>query len=314
VAGNRDRKVGRLFRQIRGQGGATGERYAKSASGMTAVAATLMVLGSLGSAGVSEAGSVYRYMDAEGVTHFSDSPVDDRYNRIRIDRQEGVAISARPALRNVPTQGDYDRLIVKVALRHGVPAGLVKAVIAAESNFQPDAVSRVGAQGLMQLMPETAADLGVERPFGVVENIDGGVRYLRLMLDRYGDVTRALAAYNAGPKAVDRYKGVPPYRETQTYVKRVLRYYRSYRLELEEMVSAVTASAPGGFSARAASAGPVVRVSRRHDEREFPSLEQLQRRLRSQVQLRKKNATATAAVTAAVQSPHSRSRDRGERR
>ena len=79
----------------------------------------------------------------------------------------------------------------------------------------------------------TAAELGVDRPFGVVENIDGGVRYLRAMLEKYGDVKRALAAYNAGPGTVDRYGGIPPYRETQAYVKRVLEYYRGYWPDFE---------------------------------------------------------------------------------
>jgi soluble lytic murein transglycosylase-like protein len=183
---------------------------------------------------VASAGaSIYSYMDDEGVVHFSDAPRDDRYQRVRKQPvQEGIAISPR-TLRRGPGHRDYDRLIAQLAGRHGVPAALVKAVIAAESNFEPEAVSRVGAQGLMQLMPATARELGVDRPFGIAENIDGGVRYLRAMLDRYGDMTRALAAYNAGPAAVDRYRGVPPYRETQAYVKRVLGYYRGYRTEFE---------------------------------------------------------------------------------
>jgi soluble lytic murein transglycosylase len=178
---------------------------------------------------------IYRYIDDEGVLHFADSRRDPRYRRMKIVHQDGPVISPRPSVR-VPDERDYDRLIVKIATRHRVEPALVKAVIAAESNFQPDALSHAGAQGLMQLMPATAASLGVERPFGVIENMDGGVRYLRAMLDRYGDLTRTLAAYNAGPKAVDRYRGVPPYRETQAYVKRVLEYYRAYRREFERSI------------------------------------------------------------------------------
>lgn len=185
-----------------------------------------------GSAPIAGADSIYAFTDARGVVHFSDAPVDPRYRRVRQPPRDGLTIS--PARRGrLPAQRGYDGLIARAANLHGVEPALVKAVIAAESNFQPDALSRVGAQGLMQLMPATARELGVEKPFGVVENIDGGVRYLRAMLDRYGDVSRALAAYNAGPRAVDRHRGIPPYRETQAYVKRVLEYYRGYRGHFE---------------------------------------------------------------------------------
>jgi soluble lytic murein transglycosylase-like protein len=177
-------------------------------------------------------GPIYRFIDAAGVVHFSDSPVDARFTRMPPVRREGLVIAPRSPRRG-PSRRDYDGLILQLGRRHRVQPALVKAVIAAESNFQPDAVSRVGAQGLMQLMPATAEELGVERPFVVHENIDGGVRYLRRMLDRYGDVTRALAAYNAGPTAVDQYGGIPPYPETRSYVARVLEYYRGYRIDFE---------------------------------------------------------------------------------
>ncbi|MFO0690480.1 MAG: lytic transglycosylase domain-containing protein [Myxococcota bacterium] len=193
--------------------------------------------------------AVYRYVDARGVHHFTDAPVDTRYQRNDPVRLEGLAI-APPRRVKVPTERDYDHLILQVASQHEVEPGLVKAVIAAESGFRPHAVSRVGAQGLMQLMPATAADLGVERPFGVVENIDGGVRYLRAMLDRFGDVARALAAYNAGPGAVERHRGVPPYPETRAYIKRVLEYHRRYQADFERL--AARSGSASGDSVRVA--------------------------------------------------------------
>jgi soluble lytic murein transglycosylase-like protein len=203
----------------------------------------------------ASAGSFYKYIDANGVVHFSNAPVDSRFRRVKMDYREGVTIT--PGARaNGPRRGDFDGIIARAAYRHGVRPALVKAVIAAESNFEPDAISRVGAQGLMQLMPATARELGVERPFGVVENIDGGARYLRAMLDRYGDVSRALAAYNAGPTAVDRYGGIPPFRETEAYVKRVLEYYRGYQDEFERPSQlADNGNDRGAAAASAAMAG-----------------------------------------------------------
>lgn len=117
-------------------------------------------------------------------------------------------------------------MVTNISKRHGVDDKLVKALIKQESGFKVDAKSRVGALGLMQLMPATARGLGVNNPLNPVENVDGGVRYLKSMLEKYnGNVVLALAAYNAGPGAVDKYDGVPPYPETQNYVKTILRDY-----------------------------------------------------------------------------------------
>lgn len=120
-------------------------------------------------------------------------------------------------------------LIEETAVRHQLEPALVKAVVATESAFDPNAVSRVGAQGLMQLMPKTAHRLGVVDPFDPRQNLDGGVRYLKQMLNIFGDIQLALAAYNAGPGAVKRYRGIPPYKETQAYVRRIVARLRAYR-------------------------------------------------------------------------------------
>jgi soluble lytic murein transglycosylase-like protein len=125
--------------------------------------------------------------------------------------------------------GGYDGLIEQAAEKNGVESALVRAIIHAESDFNPKAVSKCGAQGLMQLMPGTARALGVQDSFDPAQNINGGTKYLRHLLDQFGDVSQAVAAYNAGPGAVKRYGGVPPFNETQAYVKRVEGYLQTYR-------------------------------------------------------------------------------------
>ena len=127
----------------------------------------------------------------------------------------------------------YNTVIWKAAERYQVDYALVKAVIKTESNFNPQAVSRAGAKGLMQLMPGTADALGVDNSFHPEDNIQGGVRHLRYLLDRFqGDLPLTLAAYNAGEKVVLRCNGIPPYRETRKYIKQVLRYFKNYSSEL----------------------------------------------------------------------------------
>ncbi len=126
-----------------------------------------------------------------------------------------------------PTQ--ISSLVTQASTTNGVPAGLVRAVLMAESSGDPSAISLAGAQGLMQLMPGTAAQCGIVNAFDANENVQCGSAYLKELLDRYhDDVTLAVAAYNAGPGAVDRYHGVPPYAETRAYVARVISAYRSY--------------------------------------------------------------------------------------
>ena len=124
----------------------------------------------------------------------------------------------------------YAAEIDAAASRHGIDPALLRGLIRAESGFNPNAGSPAGAQGLTQLMPATARSLGVTNPLDPVQSIEGGARYLRQQLDRFGGNERlALAAYNAGPGAVQRFGGVPPYAETQTYVQRVLGYAAEYR-------------------------------------------------------------------------------------
>jgi len=150
----------------------------------------------------------------------------------QVARAEATAVETTPAPPSAPvptptatdTDGrvDLDTYIKQVAAKYDVPADLVAAVIEAESSRNPRAVSRRGARGLMQLMPKTAKRLGVDDPFDPRANIEAGVKHLRAMIDIFGnDLPRVLAAYNAGEVAVIKHRGVPPYRETRAYVKRI---------------------------------------------------------------------------------------------
>lgn len=180
---------------------------------------TLAFVG-LFAAGISPVcADIYRYVDAEGKIHFTDTPTHGRWSMYLKERTPAGAQSS-----------SYRDLIRRHANSFRLEEALVKAVIKAESNYQSRVVSHKGAQGLMQLIPETARDLRVTNPFDPSENIRGGSEYLRRMLDLFNnDLELALAAYNAGPNAVQRYGGIPPYTETRNYVQRVKRYLDHYR-------------------------------------------------------------------------------------
>lgn len=171
---------------------------------------------------------IYRYEDEEGVVHFTDAPTDKKFKVFLRDLRKDRQLRTRFRFAANADPQVYEQLIVSTANKYGVSPALVKAVIQAESGYNPNAVSRAGASGLMQLMPGTAKQLKVADSFDPRQNVDGGVRYLKFLLDTFkGDVSLALAAYNAGLGKVARYGGIPPYEETRTYVNRVLNNMRS---------------------------------------------------------------------------------------
>ena len=175
----------------------------------------------------ARAGSVYQFEDPEGVVHYTNVPGDPRYSFVRKDSEPAGPRPASPG-GGAASQGirAFARLIQAAAERYGVETRLIEAMVQTESAGNPAAVSPKGARGLMQLMPERAALLGVRDSFDPSQNVDGGVRHMRDLLQSFGgDVTLALAAYNAGEAAVRSYGGVPPFVETREYVRRVRALY-----------------------------------------------------------------------------------------
>lgn len=166
---------------------------------------------------------IYQYTDASGITHFTNVPTNSRYQKRKWKRYSPQAPSKKERRRQ------YDPFINHEARTQGIEPALIKAMIRVESDFDTEAVSSAGAQGLMQVMPATAQDLQLEDPFDPEDNIRSGTRYFRYLFDRFGsDVTLALAAYHAGPGNVARYGAIPPIAQTVRYVKDVLRFYEFY--------------------------------------------------------------------------------------
>lgn len=165
---------------------------------------------------------IYVYRDSQGVLHFSNVPTSLNYTSY-MSEAAGAPFSSFAS-------ANYDDMIAEAARKNELSFHLLKALIHVESYFNPNAISKKGALGLMQIMPENLKPLNINHPFDPRENIMGGANYLKNMMRRFdGKLELALAAYNAGPTAVEKYSAIPPYRETQEYVQKVLKMYRQYK-------------------------------------------------------------------------------------
>lgn len=188
---------------------------------MDKIAVMVLFLLSLASPAFSD---IYRYVDENGVVCYTDAPVGGYPEKVKEEPREEFR---PPEQKTSGTTGNYSAYVRRAATKYRIEPELIHAVIKTESNGDSLAVSRKGAIGLMQLMPSTANDMNVTNPFDPEENIEGGTRYLRVLLEKFnGDLTLALAAYNAGPATVEKYGCVPPISETRDYVKRVFSRYK----------------------------------------------------------------------------------------
>jgi soluble lytic murein transglycosylase-like protein len=171
---------------------------------------------------------IYTYLDAQGQRHYTDVPDNNRYRLLVLSPQDRTASGDRYDFQLLAKAAQYDAIIEHAAVSAALEPNLLRAVIVVESGFNSRAVSKRGAVGLMQLMPATASRYGVLNPYDARQNVHGGARYLKFLIDRFGhDVRLALAAYNAGEEAVDRNGGqIPPFSETMAYVPRVLKIYK----------------------------------------------------------------------------------------
>ena len=178
---------------------------------------------------------IYRYVEADGTIVYTNVPPAGarKATRVKGSFKPAERPTAPPAPR-AEEAGEYDDLIEAASARYRIPSALVRAIVHAESNYDPTAVSPRGASGLMQLMPETAEQMYVKDIFDARDNIEGGVRYLRVLANQYGgDMVKMVAAYNAGPGALDKYGNVPPFAETQAYVRKVIALYFQYKAQAQ---------------------------------------------------------------------------------
>jgi len=193
---------------------------------MRAIIATVVFLLILYASPASS--DVYKYVDENGVACYTDAPMGKKTERI-IKEQKGTSkpVKADDGAAPSVTNRDYSGYVQQAAAKYEIEPDLIHAVIKAESNGNQRAVSKKGAMGLMQLMPSTANDMNVVNPFNPEENIEGGTKYLKQLLEKFnGDLTLALAAYNAGPKTVEKYRNVPPISETKQYVKKIISLFK----------------------------------------------------------------------------------------
>ncbi len=180
---------------------------------------------------------MFVYRSADGSLHFSDRQKSEKWQLYKEADSSGEEDTDlhMDALDHLELVQHVQRLSKK----HHIDTDLIRAVIKVESNYNPLAVSRKGAMGLMQLMPDTAKSMNVPDAYEPLDNVEGGVKYLRYLVDRFGGrMVHALAAYNAGPNAVERFGGIPPYPETQDYVRKVIQYYKAYQAQAKATAAA----------------------------------------------------------------------------
>lgn len=197
---------------------------------MRILAASLFVSAFLFGPASARADGIYKYVEKDGTIVYTNMPpAGKKAKRVRGTFHRAPEPS-EPAASRPAARVDYEPFIKAASTRYRIPENLVRAVMHAESNFDPHAVSPRGASGLMQLMPETAQEMYVKDIFDAQQNIDGGARYLRVLANQFeGDMVKMLAAYNAGPEALRKFGGLPPYEETQAYVRKVIQLYFQYK-------------------------------------------------------------------------------------